>query len=88
MATQVITGLLGQTADTAKMRKLTGDSGLGESDMKASVAALEYIISSAARLVASPPFLVEWRHRVSRALERAIANPFLNPSPSTLHPSP
>lgn len=49
MATQVITGLLGQTADTAKMRKLTGDSGLGESDMKASVAALEYIISSAAR---------------------------------------
>ena len=55
MATQVITGLLGQTADTAKLRKLTGDSGLGESDMKASVAALEYIISSAARL-ASPPF--------------------------------
>jgi hypothetical protein len=57
MATQVITGLLGQAADTAKMRKLTGDSGLGESDMKASVAALEYIISSAARL-ASPPFFL------------------------------
>lgn len=49
MANQVIMGLLGQEADVAKMRKLTGDSGLGESDMKAAVAALEYIISSAAR---------------------------------------
>jgi len=49
MAGQVVTGLLGQSADSEKMRKLTGDSGLGESDMQAAVAALEYIISSAAR---------------------------------------
>eukprot|EP00009_Paramoeba_aestuarina_P006805 CAMPEP_0201519040 /NCGR_PEP_ID=MMETSP0161_2-20130828/9699_1 /ASSEMBLY_ACC=CAM_ASM_000251 /TAXON_ID=180227 /ORGANISM="Neoparamoeba aestuarina, Strain SoJaBio B1-5/56/2" /LENGTH=209 /DNA_ID=CAMNT_0047916961 /DNA_START=42 /DNA_END=668 /DNA_ORIENTATION=- len=49
IAGNVIKHLLGESADYEKIKKLTSDSGLETADVKASLAALLFIISSSAK---------------------------------------